>query len=144
MAMKIVIGMKSGKSYQKELTKDTAEHLYGKKLGDEIKGDLVEFSGAVFKICGGSDEAGFPMRSDVLVAGRKRILTKRGVGFKGKTRGKSFDGLRVRKTVSGAIVYEKTHQLNLKCISGEDIIEKAFAPKVEENQEEVKSDEKSE
>ena len=131
MALKLVIGTKSGKSYQKELTKNEAETLYSRVLGDELNGDVLGISGAKFIITGGSDSSGFPMRRDVS-ARRKRILISKSLGFRGKLRGKRFGGLRIKKTVAGNSVHEKIHQLNLKCVSGDDKVEKAFAPPPEE------------
>ena len=71
------------------------------------------------------------MRRDVN-ARRKRILISKSLGFRGKLRGKRFGGLRIKKTVAGNSVHEKTHQLNLKCVSGDANVEKAFAPPPEE------------
>ena len=136
MALKIVIGTKKGKTFQKELSQEEAESLYGRVLGEEIRGELLNFSGVTFTITGGSDANGFPMRSDFTGQNRKKILLTKGVGFKGKLRGKRFGGLRVKKTIAGNTVYEKTHQLNLKVIKGEDVIEKTFAPAVEEDKKE--------
>ena len=53
MALKLVIGTKSGKSYQKELTGNDAEALYSRVLGDELNGDILGISGAKFVITGG-------------------------------------------------------------------------------------------
>jgi len=139
MTIKIVIGTKSGKSYQKELSKDEAESLYGKVLGEELNGELLNFSGVKFSISGGSDANGFPMRKDLPGTGKKKLLLTKSIGFKGKLRGKRFGGLRVKKTIAGNTVNEKTHQVNLKVIKGEKEIDKIFAPK-----EEPKSEEKTE
>ena len=128
MALKVVIGTKGGKTFQKELSHDEAEALYGRVLGDELKGELLGISGATLVITGGSDANGFPMRQDLSGTRRKRILITKSLGFKGKLRGKRFGGLRVKKTVAGNTVYEKTHQLNLKATKGDDAIAKAFAP----------------
>ncbi len=128
MAIKVVIGTKSGKSYQKELSADESEALYGRVLGEELNGETLGFSGVKFLISGGSDSEGFPMRKDLPGTRRKRVLITKGLGFKGKLRGKRHNGLRLKKSIAGNTVYEKTHQLNLKVISGDKVIEKAFAP----------------
>jgi small subunit ribosomal protein S6e len=133
--MKIVIGLKTGKSFQKEIEKTDAESLYGRVLGETIKGDLIGFSGAEFTIQGGSDYTGIPMRPDLTGTKRRKILTKKSLGFRGKLRKKTFAGLRIKKTMAGNTVFEKTHQLNLKCIKGEKIVEDSFKPKVEEKTE---------
>ncbi len=137
MALKIVVGTKSGKSYQKELSSQEAEALYGRVLGEELNGDILGFSGAKLKITGGSDAQGFPMRADLPGTNRKRILIAKSTGFKGKLRGKRFGGLRVKKSIAGNTVNVKTHQLNIKVISGDEAVEKVFAPK--ETSEETKS-----
>lgn len=135
MALKVVIGASSGKTYQKELSKEEAEALYGRVLGEEIEGDSINLSGVKLAITGGSDADGFPMRKDLPGDGRKKILLSKGTGFRGKHRGKRFGGLRVKKTIAGNTVSGKTHQLNMKVVKGEKELEKAFAPAEEETSE---------
>jgi small subunit ribosomal protein S6e len=137
MALKIVMGSKSGKSFQRDLSTNEAEAIYGKALGEEINGELLGYTGVKFKLTGGSDAQGFPMRVDLPGTGRKRILITKSTGFKGKIRNKRFGGLRIKKSVAGNTVNVKTHQLNLKILSGEKVIEKAFAPAEEPKSEEV-------
>lgn len=132
MAIKIVMGTKSGKTYQKELSSEESEALYGRVLGEELNGELFGYSGVKFKITGGSDDSGFPMRKDLPGTKKKSILIAKSTGFKGKLRGKRFGGLRIRKTVAGNTVYEKTNQLNMKVVSGDEVLDKAFAPAQEE------------
>ncbi len=134
MTIKVVIGTKSGKSYQKELSNEESESLYGKVLGEELNGELFGFSGVKFTITGGSDANGFPMRKDLPGQNKKRLLLTKGIGFRGKLRGKRFSGLRLKKTIAGNTVYEKTNQLNLKVISGEEKLKKIFSPKEEETE----------
>ena len=131
--MKLVIGLKSGKSYQKELNSNISKTLYEKAIGDSIK--INEFDGCEFVITGGSDYTGVPMRKDISGIKRKKILTRKSIGFRGKLRKKRFDGLRIKKTIAGNLVYEKTNQLNVKCVKGEKNIEAMF--KLEEKQEEA-------
>lgn len=128
MALKIVIGTKGGKTFQKELSTQEAEALYGRVLGDEVDGSAVGLSGATLQITGGSDYAGFPMRKDLPGTRRKRIMITKSTGFRGKLRGKRFGGLRIKKSVAGNTVFERTHQLNMKVVKGDDKVEKAFAP----------------
>lgn len=121
---KIVFGTKDGKSLQKEVKEDNAELFLGKQIGDTINGDDIGFAGYEFKITGGSDNAGFPMRKDVSGSNRKKILAVKGVGVnnKKKYRGKNMKGLRVmrgmrtRKTVMGNTISEKISQINLKVV----------------------------
>ena len=128
MAMKVVIGTKSGKTYQKEITGEEAEALYGRVLGEELTGETLGFSGVTFKICGGSDSQGFPMRKDLPGTNRKKLLIGKSIGFRGKLRGRRFGGLRIKKTIAGNTVHNKIHQLNLQVTKGDAIIDKAFAP----------------
>jgi small subunit ribosomal protein S6e len=132
MAIKIVIGTKSGKCFQKELSQEESEALYQKTLGEEFNGELIGITGAKFSITGGSDASGFPMRKDLKGTNKRKILITKSIGFKGKLRGKRFGGLRLKKMVSGNTVFEKTHQLNVKTIKGDEAVEKSFAPAPEE------------
>ena len=132
MTLKLVIGTTRGKCYQKELTSQEAESVYGKVLGDTINGELFGFSGVELELTGGSDKNGFPMRKDLYGQVRKKILIGKGVGFKGKLRGKRFGGLRVKKTVCGNTISNTINQLNVKVLKGEKVIEQAFKPQEEE------------
>ena len=72
---------------------------------------LQEFKGYIFKIKGGHDKQGFPMKQGVLTPGRVRILMERGVQcFRGHGR---RDGERRRKSVRGCIVSSDISVLNL-------------------------------
>ena len=148
MTIKLNIGVKSGKSFKKELSVDESRNLYGKKCGETLRGEFFGISGsAEFEITGASDKCGFPMRKDLPGVGKKRILLTKGVGFRGKLRKKRFGGLRLKKTVSCNTIDEKIVQLNLKCVKDKGVVEKMFAPKEErvkkeENKREVKVDEK--
>ncbi len=139
MGLKIVIGDNDGKSYQKELTKEEAEALHGKVLGEEINGELINLPGYKLKLTGGSDSSGFPMRKDIPGISRKRILIAKSTGFRGKLRGKRFSGLRIKKTVVGNTVSENIHQLNLKVTKkGKENLSKLFGK--EESNEEKKEE----
>jgi small subunit ribosomal protein S6e len=144
MAIKIVIGLKNGKCFQKELSREESEALYNRVLGETIKGELFGLQGSEFTITGGSDGSGFPMRRDLPGSKKKRILMTKGVGFRGKLRKKRFGGLRVKKTIAGNTIYENTNQVNLKCIKGDNVIENAFkkeeAPKESNEQVEEKKE----
>lgn len=136
MTIKIVMGTKSGKAFQKELSSTEAESLFGRVLGEELNGEMFGYSGVKFTISGGSDSQGFPMRKDLTGTNRKSLLIAKSTGFRGKVRGQKFGGLRIKRTVAGNTVYEKTHQLNLKVISGDKALEEAFAAPVEDAKEE--------
>jgi small subunit ribosomal protein S6e len=110
MEMKVNIGdPKSGKTYKKTIAEDDAKIFFGKKLGDTIKGELLQAPGYEFVLAGGSDYCGFPMRKDVEGTLRKRILIVSGVGLR-----ENREGRRVRKAVAGNTIYARTAQLNLK------------------------------
>jgi small subunit ribosomal protein S6e len=69
----------------------------GMKIDDVINGGLIGFPNFEFKITGGSDASGFPMRKDVHGPVKKSILVaSRGVGYKPKRKGQ-----KKRKTVRG-------------------------------------------
>ncbi len=48
-------------------------------MGAEIEGGLLgdQFKGYIFKITGGNDKQGFPMKQGILFNGRVRILFKK-------------------------------------------------------------------
>jgi small subunit ribosomal protein S6e len=110
MEIKVNIGNpKDGKTYQRTISEDDSKTFFGKRIGDTIKGELIDAAGYEFTITGGSDFCGFPMRRDVDGTLRKRILIVKGIGLR-----KNRDGRRVRKNVAANTVYARTAQLNLK------------------------------
>jgi small subunit ribosomal protein S6e len=126
VAFKLVIGYKDGKCVQKELQDPQASTLLGKKIGDNVTGESIGLEGYEFQLTGGSDFCGFPMRPDVQGFNRKRILSIAGtIGVRGyyhKKKGgkvvtkKIGKGIKIRKTVCGNTVNDKTTQVNLKII----------------------------
>ncbi|CAG8876545.1 unnamed protein product [Penicillium nalgiovense] len=72
-----------------------------KRMGTEVAGDSLgdEFSGYVFKITGGNDKQGFPMKQGVLLPTRTRLLLADGHSCYRPRR----SGERKRKSVRGAI-----------------------------------------
>jgi small subunit ribosomal protein S6e len=110
--IKINIGNpQNGKTNQFELDDNQSETLIGKKIGDKVSGKDTGHEGYEFQITGGSDYCGFPMRKDITGTARKKILATKGVGMRSKRQ-----GLRLRKTVSGNTIYNKTAQVNLKIL----------------------------
>jgi small subunit ribosomal protein S6e len=110
--MKIVMSdPKSGKSWQVELPKEKSAILVGKKIGDQIEGDIVGAPGYVLELTGGSDNSGFPMRKDIAGPLRKSVLLSAGVGFRGKRKGE-----RKRKTVRGNTYSTEIVQVNTKVV----------------------------
>lgn len=105
-----------GQTAKYTLEGDDRVPLFGKKIGDEVSGDDLhaDLTGYSFKITGGSDEDGFPMRGDFDSVERKKILFKaRTVGYKPK---KGEKGMRRRKMVRGAEIQDDISQLNLKVL----------------------------
>jgi small subunit ribosomal protein S6e len=101
---------------QKKLEIDDEAKLrafYDKRVSAEIEGDVLgeEFKGYVFKISGGQDKQGFPMKQGVLTNGRVRLLMTPGDQcFRGYGR---RNGERRRKSVRGCIVSPDLSVLNL-------------------------------
>ena len=113
MEFKLNIGCpKTKKCIKKELKDNDCKPLIGKKINDVLKGEAIDFPGYEFKITGGSDNSGFPMRWDVNGSQRKKILISSGVGIKKKKR----HGIRLRKSVTGNSISENTSQINMKII----------------------------
>ena len=84
----------------------------GMKIGEVIKGGLIGFPNYEFKITGGSDSSGFPMRRDVHGPVKKRILvSKRGTGYIPKRKGQ-----KKRKTVRGNEITTDMTLINLKVV----------------------------
>eukprot|EP01007_Sphenomonas_quadrangularis_P003875 NODE_860_length_1126_cov_738.872795_g700_i0.p2 GENE.NODE_860_length_1126_cov_738.872795_g700_i0~~NODE_860_length_1126_cov_738.872795_g700_i0.p2 ORF type:complete len:254 (+),score=93.73 NODE_860_length_1126_cov_738.872795_g700_i0:55-816(+) len=78
--------------------------LYDKRLSQEIPGEVLgdQFKGYIFKITGGSDKQGFPMKQGVLVNSRVKLLLS--PGTTGYCAWRARAGERRRKTVRGCIV----------------------------------------
>jgi len=138
---KFIVNSKS-KSYKIE--KDQGEApLSGKKIGDTFSGDVIGLNGFELQITGGSDNSGFPMRSDIEGTVKKRFLITRGKGFSGikKIRKKKviIDGYKKRKMLRGNIINSDITQINCKVVKeGEKNLEDLFGKKEEPNQEEKK------
>lgn len=101
---------------QKKLEIDDDSKLrafFDKRLSQEVEGEALgeEFKGYVFKIMGGQDKQGFPMKQGVLTPGRVRVLMSPGDQcFRGYGR---RNGERRRKSVRGCIVSQDLSVLNL-------------------------------
>lgn len=106
--MKINIGEKSGKTFKVVLEGDKASFFNGKIIGEEFDGELIGLSGYTFKITGGSDNSGFPMKRDVEGYNKKKILLNSGVGIR-----KVREGVRKRKTIRGNTISEEISQINV-------------------------------
>ena len=105
--MRIVISESNGKSHQTELPKYKESALAGKKIGDELDGNLIGAAGYTLKLTGGSDGSGFPMRVEVHGSAKKVILTSDGVGFHA-----THNGERRRKYMRGNTYSAEIVQVN--------------------------------
>eukprot|EP01083_Nonionella_stella_P037489 102209_1 len=85
-----------------------------RRIAEEVPGDSLgdEFKGYVFKITGGNDSDGFPMRQGVLVNKRVKLLLRRGMPCYRALR----KGERRRKAVRGCIVGPDIAALSLTIV----------------------------
>jgi len=86
------------------------QNLYDRRMAQEIDGSILgeEFDGYIFRISGGNDKQGFPMRQGVLTNTRVRLLCKKGA----KAYRPRRVGERKRKSVRGCIVGQDIAVLN--------------------------------
>jgi small subunit ribosomal protein S6e len=103
----VIADPKTRKAQSMEVKDPQAQALVGLKIGDSVDGSLVGLSGR-FRITGGSDKAGFPMRGDVSGGVKKYVLLTKGVGF----RKGAAEGKKKRKLVRGNTITEEIYQLN--------------------------------
>lgn len=90
--------------------------FFDKRIAQEVAGDTLgdEFKGYIFKIMGGCDKQGFPMRQGVLTPMRVRLLMVQGHAcFRGHGR---RTGERRRKSCRGCIVSSDLSVLNLNVV----------------------------
>jgi len=92
--------------------------IYDKRISQEVSGEDLgeEFSGYVFRISGGNDKQGFPMKQGVLTNTRVRLLLRDGLSCYRARR----VGERKRKSVRGCIVSSDLSVLNLVIIKKGD------------------------
>lgn len=115
--MKITIGTQDGQTFQKELNE--ASPVFGKQIGDSLKGEKIGLTGYKLEITGGSDRDGFPMKKSYNGTERKKVLLEDGVGLSTETKGE-----RQRKSVRGNTVSNQIEQLNTKVTeAGEEPVE---------------------
>jgi len=86
-------------------------NFYEKRMSAEVNGECLgdEWKGYVFRISGGNDRQGFPMKQGVLTTGRVRLLLSGGHSCYRPRR----SGERKRKSVRGCIV---DSQLSVLCL----------------------------
>jgi len=92
--------------------------IYDRRISQEFPGEDLgdEFQGYVFRISGGNDKQGFPMKQGVLTATRVRLLLKDGQSCFRSRR----NGMRKRKSVRGCIVGADLAVLNLVVVKKGD------------------------
>jgi len=92
--------------------------FYDKRISQEVEGDALgdQFKGYVFKIMGGNDKQGFPMKQGVLVNHRVRLLLAAGHSCYRPRR----TGERKRKSVRGCIVGPDLSVLHLVIVKKGD------------------------
>jgi len=108
----------NGKAWKLELE---AEAMFGKNIGEKISGKEISenLEGYELKITGGTDSSGFAHKVGVEGPERKKLLLTKGWGMhqrprrEGKKKTPNTGGLRMRKTVRGQQLSEKTAQINL-------------------------------
>jgi small subunit ribosomal protein S6e len=105
----VVVGdPESGLAHQLEVDGQDANRFVGKQIDDEVDGSAVGLDGYTLEITGGSDEAGRPMRGDVVGPNLKSVLMREdGVGYN-----QSRGGERKRVTVRGNEVSDAVVQIN--------------------------------
>ncbi len=126
MEIRVVINNpKTGKSYQKQVD---GSFLQGKRIGDKVDGDSIGLTGFELELRGGSDTAGFPMRSDINTSGRRKALLTKGPGVI-----LARKGMKKRKNLRGNTMSEFIAQANLKIIkAGSGDVEDLLGIKKEE------------
>lgn len=89
--------------------------FYDKRISHEVEGEVLgdDFKGYVFRIAGGNDAQGFPMKQGVLSNGRVRLLLGDGHSCFRKRR----SGMRKRKSVRGCIVGPDLAVINLVVVT---------------------------
>ena len=120
MPLKLNISEK-GKAWKLEVEPVVLE---GKSIGDKFSGKILrpELDGYEIEITGGTDFAGFPMQEKAEGIGLKRVLLTKGWGLHRKPKGlkkkrsKIQKGLRLRKTVRGKTISEKSMQINMSVL----------------------------
>ena len=92
--------------------------IYDKRISQEIAGEDLgdEFAGYTFRITGGNDKQGFPMKQGVLTNTRVRLLLREGLSCYRARR----VGERKRKSVRGCIVGSDLAVLNLVVVKKGD------------------------
>lgn len=109
---KVTIGDAKAKMTYQAVVKDSdAEKLFGMKIGETIKGELLGIPGYEVQITGGSDRQGFPMKKSIEGAKKMRIFLTRGIGYKPSNKRK---GLMQNRSIAGNTISDSIAQINTK------------------------------
>jgi small subunit ribosomal protein S6e len=104
---------KTRKAVKLELKDPKSSFMIGLKLGQVVDANPIGIKGKI-KITGGSDRAGFPMRSGIQGIGKKYVNIADSPGFKSTT-----SGLRRRKLLRGETISDDIYQINAVLTEGE-------------------------
>lgn len=104
---KLVISERA-KSIARTVADPQSAGFLGKRIGETVGGELLGASGYTFRIAGGTDKSGFPLRPDVPGARQVRLYVGQGFGFNAPRA-----GMRKRRTFRGNTISEDTVQINL-------------------------------
>ncbi len=129
--MKLVVSdPKTGKTVQIEIPEAKRATLFGKKIGEEVEGDVLGLPGYSIKLTGGSDDSGFPMKANVSGPRRLRSLVSKGPGFRPTRKGE-----RRKKMLRGNTFSSEITQVNATVSKqGATSLEQLF-PKAEKAEE---------
>ena len=95
-------------SYARTVADPQSAGFLGKRIGETVGGELIGAPGYTFRLTGGTDRSGFPLRPDVPGARQVRLYVGDGFGFAAPRR-----GMRKRRTFRGNTISEDTVQINL-------------------------------
>jgi len=89
--------------------------FYDRRMCQEVDGSALgdDFKGYIFRITGGNDKQGFPMKQGLMTTGRVRLLLSNGhTCYRPRKAGE-----RKRKSVRGCIVSSELSVLNLVVVT---------------------------
>jgi len=96
------------RSIARTVTDPQSAGFLGKRIGEVVGGELLGASGYTFRVTGGTDKSGFPLRPDLPGARQVRLYVGEGFGFHAPRQ-----GMRKRRTFRGYTISEDTVQINL-------------------------------
>ncbi|MGD0256399.1 MAG: S6e family ribosomal protein [Thermoplasmata archaeon] len=104
---KLVISERAS-SIARTVADPQAAGFLGKRIGETVGGELIGAAGYTFRITGGTDKSGFPLRPGLPGARQIRLYVGDGFGFMAPRL-----GMRKRRTFRGNTISEDTVQINL-------------------------------